>query len=101
MAGEVDELRDHPDRFDAFGRRLAKLDDLMGRMVPVAPQDIADATGTIADAVRSFAADAAGASSVTELVAAAPDFDSGALGRAGDDVEDHADANCGVDLDLD
>lgn len=98
---EVDELADHPDRYDTFKANLDTLDGLMERMVDVAPDDIADATRTVADAVADFNADAQATTTVDELIALDPDFDSGPIGSAADAVEDHADLHCGVDLDLD
>lgn len=98
---EVDELEDHPDRYESFKQNLTTLNGLMDRLADVAPDDIRDATRTVADAVRDFDAAAQKTGSAQELVAVDPDFDSGAIGNAADAVEDYAEVNCAVDLDLD
>lgn len=98
---EVDELEDHPDRYDEFKANLDTLDGLMGRMVDTAPEEMADSTRTIADAIADFNLDAQRTTSAQELIDLDPDFDSGSIGEAGDAVEDYADEHCDVDLDLD
>ncbi len=98
---EVDDLRDHPGRFDDFRSGVARLDVLLQQLAGRSPEPLRDDLHTLTGAVHEFAADAKSASSADELIEVAPDFDSGALGRAGERIEDFVEADCRVDLDLD
>ncbi len=98
---EIDEHRKTREGFDGFGSRLVTLDGLFQTMAAQAPDAIRGDVKTFADAVHGFTGDAKSASSADELVSKSRAFDSGALGQAGDRIEDYVEATCHVDLDLD